>query len=96
MGQMGKCPPFPPKVPEILYDSFMNQNAKDMNQFDLIMDILIDEFNEDYSPEFKDEYGIIDVISLNQFDNGCEEIKINFKDKESKDKYIEDFDIEIF
>ena len=96
MGQMGKCPPFSPKGDVILYDSFMNQNAKDMNQSDLILNVLIDEFDEGYSPEFKEECGIIDVISLNRSDRGYEEIKIIFKDKESKDKYIEEFDIEIF
>ena len=93
---MGKCPPFPPKGDVIPYDNLMNQNAKDMNQSDLTMDVLIDEIEEDYSPEFKNEYGIIDMISLNRSDNGYEEIKIIFKNKESKDKYIEDFDIEIF
>ena len=67
-----------------------------MNQSDLILDVLIDEFDKDYSLEFKEECGITDVISLNQFNNGYEEIKIIFKDKESKDKYIENFDIEIF
>lgn len=94
MGQMGKCPPFSPKVPEILYDSFMNQIEKTFMNFpSIILDVLIDELDADYSQEFMDEMGIVKYNKLSSIKDGIEEIQMFFKNKESLDNYVEEYDL---
>jgi hypothetical protein len=57
---------------------------------DLIMEIVEKEWDE----EFKNEYGIQEYKEIENFaDREYSEVEIIFKDKESKEKYIEDFQI---
>ena len=91
---MGKCPLFSPKVPRILYDSFMNQIEKTFMNFpSIILDVLIDELDADYSQEFMDEMGIVKYNKLSSIKDGIEEIQMFFKNKESLDNYVEEYDL---
>lgn len=58
----------------------------------IIIDVLIDEIEESWDNSFKKEYGIIQVNSIQSIKDGIEEMKIFFKDEESKNIFIEEFD----
>jgi hypothetical protein len=58
----------------------------------IIIDVLIDEIEESWNDSFKKEYGIIQVNSIQSIKDGIEEMKIFFKDEESKDIFVEEFD----
>ena len=63
--------------------------------FSLILDMDQDILDEDYSPEFKKEYGIINMNNLGpSYVGGFFEMEIIFDNKESKKRFIEDFDID--
>ena len=60
----------------------------------LIFDMDHDILDEDYSPEFKGEYGIINMIPTGIEMGGYFEMEIFFNKEESKKRFIEDFDID--
>ena len=91
---MGNRPLFPPLGGSILYDSFMNQIEKTFMTFpSIILDVLIDEFDADYSQEFMDEMGIVKYNKLESIKDGIDEIQLFFKNKESLDNYVEEYDL---
>lgn len=76
----------------ILYDDLMI-NQTEMT-FSLTLDMDQDILDEDYSPEFKKEYGIINMIPTGIEMGGYFEMEIIFDNEESKKKFIKDFDID--
>ena len=61
----------------------------------LILDIADYILNEDYSPEFKEEYGIINMNNLGpSCAGGFFEMEIFFDKEESKKRFIKDLDID--
>jgi len=93
-GRMGNRPLFPPFGGSIPYDSFMNQIEKTFMTFpSIILDVLIDEFDADYSQEFMDEMGIVKYNKLESIKDGIDEIQLFFKNKESLDNYVEEYDL---
>jgi hypothetical protein len=59
--------------------------------FDADQDIL----DQDYTPEFMEEYGIISYIPTGILPgNGYIEIMMIFKNKEYRDNYIREFDMD--
>ena len=61
----------------------------------LILDIADYILNEDYSLEFKEEYGIIDINNLGpSYVGGFFEMEIFFNKEESKKRFIKDIDID--
>lgn len=58
----------------------------------LILNALTDEM-DDYSPEFMEEYGIIDLIELGGDYAGYTEFQLTFKDQQSKELFTETFDL---
>lgn len=76
----------------ILYDDLMI-NQIEMT-FSLILDMDQDILDEDYSPEFKKEYGIINMNNLGPSHGGLFEMEIIFNNEELKKRFIQDFDID--
>ena len=60
----------------------------------LILDIADYMLDEDYSPEFKGEYGIINMIPTGIQMEGYFEMEIFFDKEESKKRFIKDLDID--
>jgi len=56
----------------------------------------LDYFNlkEDYTQEFNDQYGIIDMKPTGIQIENTMEMELFFKDEESKIRFIKEFDIE--
>jgi len=62
--------------------------------FSLILDMDQDILENDYTQEFNDQYGIIDIIPTGYMMGGYKEMEIFFKTQDLKDQYIKEFDIE--
>ncbi|MGA0851661.1 MAG: hypothetical protein ACO3QM_06445 [Candidatus Nanopelagicaceae bacterium] len=63
-------------------------------QTTLIINAMTDEI-EDYAPEFKKEYGIIDMIEIGQDFGGYITYQLTFDSEDNKTNYIETFDIPV-
>ena len=61
-------------------------------QTTLIINVMTDEI-EDYTPEFKKEYGIIETTWLGQDFGGCITYQLTFDSEDNKTNYIKTFDI---
>lgn len=56
----------------------------------MIMDVLSEIIESDYSQEFMNQMGMIKYIPIRKIQDGIEEIQFFFKDQESLDNYIPD------
>lgn len=57
------------------------------------MDVMIDEIIDNYSQEFMNQMGIIEYLPIQKIKDGIEEWQFFFKDKESLENYLEEFDL---
>lgn len=65
------------------------------SRFFIIQDAILDIINEEWDESFQEEYNILGWKILHTYeDRDLVEIKIFFKDEESLDKYMKDFDLE--
>ena len=59
----------------------------------IIMDALSEIIESDYSQDFMNQMGIIRYIPIRKIQEGIEEIQFFFKDKESLENYLKEYDI---
>ena len=59
----------------------------------MIMDVLSEIIESDYSQDFMNQMGIIRYIPIRKIQEGIEEIQFFFKDKESLENYLKEYDI---
>ena len=64
-------------------------------QTTLIINVMIDELTEDYTPEFKKEYGIIETTWLGHDFGGYITYQLTFDSEDNKTNFIETFDIPV-
>jgi hypothetical protein len=64
-------------------------------QTTLIINAMIGELTEDYTPEFKKEYGIVDMIEIGQDFGGYITYQLTFDSEDNKTNYVETFDIPV-
>ena len=71
-----------------------NLSKKDLIIFpSIIMDVLSEIIESDYSQDFMNQMGIIRYIPIRKIQEGIEEIQFFFKDKESLENYLKEYDI---
>ena len=64
-------------------------------RYSLILDMDDEILNKDYSPDFRKEYGIINMNNLGPGPiGGLFEMEIFFDNQESKERFIKDLDID--
>jgi hypothetical protein len=59
----------------------------------IILEVMIDEIDVDYTQDFLDEMGIVKYNKLQTIKPGIEEIQMFFKDEESLKNYVEEYDL---
>ena len=64
-------------------------------QTTLIINAMIGELTEDYTSEFKKEYGIVDMIEIGQDFGGYITYQLTFDSEDNKTNFIETFDIPV-
>lgn len=59
----------------------------------IIIDVLSEIIESDYSQEFMNQMGIIEYLPIQKIQDGIEEMQFFFKDKESLENYLKEFDL---
>ena len=71
-----------------------NLSEEDLMIFpSMIMDVLSEIIESDYSQDFMNQMGIIKYIPIRKIQEGIEEIQFFFKDKESLENYLKEYNI---
>jgi hypothetical protein len=69
-------------------------NKQTSMTYTLILDMDQEILENDYTQEFKDQYGIINLIPTGYGHCGLIEMEVVFNSKESKDNYVKELDID--
>jgi len=71
-----------------------NLSKKDLIIFpSIIMDVLSEIIESDYSQDFMNRMGIIKYVPIKKIQEGIEEIQFFFKNEESLENYLEEYNI---